>query len=110
MELHTLVEEDENIDELPQEEETQYFTSVEDHVINDTPIDHVINDTPIDHVINDTPTDHVIHDTRIQWTLPDDQQITQTEHEASNRNSIRDSFLSDNTTSSNRISAFDVST
>ena len=91
MELHTLVEEDENIDELPQEEETRYL---EDHVINITPTDHGIHDTPTNH---DTPT---------QWTLPDDQQ---TEHEPLNRNSIRDSLLSDNTTSSNRISAFDVS-
>jgi len=88
VELHTLVEEDENIDDLPQEEETRYFISTEDHVINDTPTDH------------DTPT---------QWTLPNDQQITQTEHEALNRSSIRDSLLSDSTTSSNRISAFDVS-
>jgi len=81
MELHTLVEEDENIDELPQEEETRYIT-IEDHVMQDTPT---------------------------SWTLPDDQQVTQTEHETLNRNSIRDSLLSDNTTSSNRISAFDVS-
>ena len=81
MELQTLVEEDETIEQLPIEQETQYLS----------PPDHSWGD----HMIQDTPT------------LLDNQILVAYNNEgASNRNSVRDSIMSDG---SNRLSAFNVS-
>ena len=84
MELQTLVEEDETIDHhAPLEHETQYSSS----------LDH--------------PTQWEDHMTT---TNLDDQALltTHNDEEALNRNSLRDSFMSDSSTT-NRTSFFNVS-
>ena len=91
MELQTLVEEDETIERLPLEQETQYSSSLDhrtqwgDHMTLDTP-------TLLDNQMS--PDKHVL--------------LTHNDEEALNRNSLRDSLMSDST-GSNRVSTFNVS-
>lgn len=92
MELQTLVEEDETIDQPPMEQETQYSSSLDHHVQWG------------DHMTTDTPT--LLDD---QALLDNQALLTHDDEEALNRNSIRDSFFSDTSTSNNRLSAFNVS-
>ena len=87
MELQTLVEEDETIEQLPVEQETQYLT----------PPDHSWRD----HMIQDTPT---LSDD--QMLLDNQVLVAHSSEEASNRTSVRDSVISNGT---NRLSAFNVS-
>lgn len=81
MELQTLVEEDETINQSPLEQETQFSFS----------LDHSTQWG--NHVVLDTSTVAEAHN----------------DEEALNRNSIRDSLLSDSSTSNNRVSTFNVS-
>ena len=110
MELQTLIEEDETIDQLPLEQETQYSSSFgyhtqwEDHVTPDTPTQWENLVTP------DTPTqweDHVTPDTP---TLQDDQNneiYSDGNDETLNRNDTRDSLVSDNRASGFNVSYYD---
>ena len=90
MELQTLVEEDETIEQLPLEQETQYSSS----------LDHTTQWG--DHVTIDTPTLLDNQDKHVLMTHSDDDD------EALNRNSLRNSLMSDST-GSNRVSTFNVS-
>ena len=91
MELQTLVEEDETIEQLPLEQETQYSSSLGhpawwgDHMTLDTP-------TLMDNQM--LADKHVL--------------VTHNDEEALNRDSLRDSIMSDST-GSNRVSTFNVS-
>ena len=88
MELQTLVEEDETIEQLPLEQETQYSSSL-DHTTQWG--DHVTIDILLDN-----------QDKHVLMTHSDDDD------EALNRNSLRNSLMSDST-GSNRVSTFNVS-
>ena len=91
MELQTLVEEDEAIDQMPLEQETRFSAS----------LDHSMQWG--DHMTMDTPTqfdDQMFSDNQAL--------LSHTDEEALNRNNLRDSFMSDGT-GSNRVSTFNVS-